>query len=231
MSRRFSDEPINLIHRIPTPEQLASARPSKRSFGQTIAEMATTYARAAVDAVFRITHIDRTQPPQTHASSASVEHLDDSPEEALPDSLDPPDLRPPQASDLIHPVEAVVPSSQPDATVPLLASPSSAVQPEEVAELRAYLLSQQEDIARLSGQIQELKSMVLSQQQVLVYLGKELETGSLSSPTRGVASAGPKRTRAIRQKPIMKENVMAQKADAKSASPELWPAPPRRADV
>ena len=33
MSRRFSDEPINLIHRIPTPEQLLeAARPSKRAW-------------------------------------------------------------------------------------------------------------------------------------------------------------------------------------------------------
>jgi len=84
------------------------------------------------------------------------------------------------------------------------------VLPEEVAELRAYLLSQQQDIARLSAQIQELKSLVVSQQQVLVYLGRELEVSSLSSMTAGVASAPAKRNRTIRQKSGMKDKGVAQ---------------------
>ncbi|MBH0177448.1 MAG: hypothetical protein HP491_06190 [Nitrospira sp.] len=38
MSRRFNDEPINLIRRIPSPEQLSSARPTKPSLGQKLME-------------------------------------------------------------------------------------------------------------------------------------------------------------------------------------------------
>jgi hypothetical protein len=94
---------------------------------------------------------------------------------------------------------------------PQSVAPPAAVQPEEVAELRAYLFSQQQDIAHLSAQIQELKSLVVSQQQVLVYLGKELEGSSLSSMKAGVASAPAKRNRPVREKLVIKDKQVVQK--------------------
>ena len=66
-----------------------------------------------------------------------------------------------------------------------LASSSSVVQSEDVAELRACLVGQQDEIARLTSHIQELTSLVSSQQQVLLHLGKELETGAFSTMSTG----------------------------------------------
>ena len=96
-----------------------------------------------------------------------------------------------------------------------------AIQGEEVAELRAYLLTQQQDIARLSAQLQELKSLVASQQQVLVYMGKDLEMNSLSPMTGGVASASGKRHRPAREKASMKDKTVPQKDLPKPKPPSL----------
>jgi hypothetical protein len=92
-------------------------------------------------------------------------------------------------------------------------------QVEEVAELRAYLLSQQQDIARLAEQVQELKSLVVSQRQVLVYLGKELETGSLSRMTGGIASAVAKPNRPVRPKVVVKTSEIKERAVAQDNKP------------
>lgn len=98
-------------------------------------------------------------------------------------------------------------------------SPGAIVQPEEVAELRAYILSQQHDIARLSAQVQELKSLLISQQQVLAYLGKDFESVPTTART-GVASAPAKRNRAGRDKPFAKETAVPRK-DAQNPSLSL----------
>jgi hypothetical protein len=50
------------------------------------------------------------------------------------------------------------------------ASVSPVVHPEEVAELRVFLLQQQQDIVRLASQIQELRSLVSTQQRVIAQL-------------------------------------------------------------
>jgi DNA-binding PucR family transcriptional regulator len=183
MSRRFSDEPINLIHRIPTPDQLLeAARPSKRSWGQAMMESVSAWAKSTLAAIrqragsggvnYRTTAgsgASYDAGPKTHASERSA--------------------CPAVQSEPVHRAEVS----------------GAAVQPEEVAELRAYILSQQQDIARLSAQLQEVKSMVLSQQQVLLYMGKELEAAP--APMTGVASAPAKRSRALRDKPYSKEKA------------------------
>jgi hypothetical protein len=181
MSRRFSDEPINLIRRIPTPEQLSAARPSKRSFGQALKDTGAAWLRRCAEVV---------------ATCAGSGHPA---QETLRESR--------AADDAAAPIMDGEPS--PKRAVAAQAGPTAAVQPEEVAELRAYILSQQHDIARLSAQLQELKSLVVSQQQVLVYRGKELE-GAPTSMT-GVASGPAKRSRALREKSYIKEKAVLRK--------------------
>jgi hypothetical protein len=92
---------------------------------------------------------------------------------------------------------------------------------EEVAELRAYLLRQQQDIARLAEQVQELKSLVISQRQVLAYLGKELEASSLSRMTGSIASAVAKPNRPVRQKVVVKTSEIKAKAVVQDNDPML----------
>jgi hypothetical protein len=62
----------------------------------------------------------------------------------------------------------------------------------------------------MSAQIQELKALVVSQQQVLMFLGKELDTTQVPSET-AVASAPAKRARVIRTKSAAKEKKSLQK--------------------
>lgn len=231
MSRRFNDEPINLIHRIPSPELLASARPLKRSWGQVIAETAATYMRATADLIVKMTGIVRVPEPKVEANGAPNDHLDELAAEPTTQILTSSETGMGESNVVDRPIEAAAgPGGREDVTSPRSISASAVVQPEEVAELRAYLLSQQQDIARLSAQIQELKSLVVSQQQVLVCLGKELESRSLSPLMQGVASAAPKRNRAVRQKPMAKDKASAQK-ESLDRSLSFWPGPARRPEL
>lgn len=212
MSRRFSNEPINLIHRIPTPEQLSSARPSKRSFRQVIVETRAACVRAVSELFTQITRLGRMTQTMVGAKTASQGGLDEHIDEPIASMLDHLDEGLDKLDVVRQRTQAVTtPYSEGEVNPPQLAAMLDGVQPEEVAELRAYLLSQQQDIARLSAQIQELKSLVVSQQQVLVYLGRELEVSSLSPMTAGVASAPAKRNRRVRQKSGMKDKAGAQK--------------------
>jgi hypothetical protein len=212
MSRRFSDEPINLIRRIPTPEQLDAARPVKRSFGEKLAGRAASFVRSVVERSAQILSPRRAEATTESNAVTEEEPYQFQSEPVVPES---------EASDrAINAAEAKGPGFEEAAAstsgkwpADTSAAALSPVQPDEVAELRAYLLSQQQDIARLAAQIHELKSLVLSQQQVLVYLGKELESGPLSPLTGGVASAMAKRNRAVRHRPVMKEKAIAEKDD------------------
>lgn len=212
MSRRFSDEPINLIHRIPTPEQMSAVRPSKQSFGEMLVEAGAVCVRAVVQVFAQIMWSRRMAQTDVEAKTVSQDLLDGhvnepiaSTIEHLADGL--------EQSDAVRQRAQTVATSygEGDVNPPQSAAMPAGVQQEEVAELRAYLLSQQQDIARLSAQIQELKSLVVSQQQVLGYLGRELEVRSLPPLTMGVASAPAKRNRPVRQKSGMKDKAVAQK--------------------
>jgi hypothetical protein len=83
---------------------------------------------------------------------------------------------------------------------------------DEVVALRVELLVHQQEVARLSVQLQELKSMVGSQQQVLVYLGQELEAQHLPI-TMAAAQAAPsaKKARVMRAKSAGKEQSASRK--------------------
>jgi hypothetical protein len=93
---------------------------------------------------------------------------------------------------------------------PLAVETKVPAQHPELAELRASILAQQQELAHMSAQIQELKALVVSQQQVLMFLGKELDTTQVPSET-AVASAPAKRARVIRTKSAAKEKKSLQK--------------------
>jgi hypothetical protein len=90
--------------------------------------------------------------------------------------------------------------------VPPAAAAIKAAPLDEVVALRVELLAHQQEVARLSVQLQELKSMVGSQQQVLVYLGQELEAQQLPM-AMAAAQAAPsaKKARVMRAKSVEKE--------------------------
>jgi hypothetical protein len=84
----------------------------------------------------------------------------------------------------------------------------------ELAELKASIISQQQELAHMSAQLQELKALVVSQQQVLMFLGKEFDTTQASS-VGTVASAPAKSTRVVRAKSGPKEKKLSQKGTSK----------------
>lgn len=214
MFRRFNDEPINLIQRIPSPEQLSSARPTKPSFGQKLMETGTAVARSAMEL---FAPSARQEPSVTVPTEVAMPH-------AVPESHDHRDhslaVEPNVEHALPHQTQVVMPCVQ-QATH---STPSAALaghHVEEVAELRVYLLRQQQDIARLAEQVQELKSLVISQRQILAYLGKELEASSLSRMTGSIASAVAKPNRPVRQKMVVKTSEIKAKAVAQDNDPML----------
>jgi NAD-specific glutamate dehydrogenase len=199
MSRRFSDEPINLIHRIPTPEQLSAVRPQKRSLTQSIMDIGTACIRRFREACAAATRVGRSM--QTMSAEKFRDRL---PSDRLDEET---------VSSAIVPVQQGEISQQreDESNVQGPTAKPVAIQADEVSELRTYLLTQQQDIARLSAQLHELKSLVVSQQQVLVYIGKELEMNSLSAMPGGVASASGKRHRPARDKVSLKDKTVVQK--------------------
>lgn len=201
MSRRFSDQPINLIHRIPTPEQLSAARPAPRSFLQAMLESGAACARGIAELFSRIpracaARVIEPEPPRGENPERQARTHSAKQEESLVAT---------------HRTARSGVTEQP-------APASSIMQADEIAELRGYLLTQQQDIARLAAQIHELKSLVIAQQQVLLYLGKDLEQSTSGSLPSGVASGPSKRHRPVREKSSSKERPVVRKEGATQSS-------------
>jgi hypothetical protein len=212
MGRRFSDEPINVIRRIPTPEQLDAARPVKRSFGEKFGEAAASFARSVVGRLApgtgpkpEGTALESDRPPQEEPGDVPNEVVAAEQDALLQEAATEETPRPSTAEPHdAEPIPCPAPSSP---------TASSSVLPEELAEVRGYLLKQQQDIVRLAAQIQELKALVISQQRLIEYLGKEADAGSVSLLTAGITSAVAKRNRAARPKPVMKGKAVVSNGD------------------
>ena len=214
MSRRFNDEPINLIQRIPSPEQLSSARPTKPSFGQKLMETGAAVARSAMEL---FAPPARQEPSVTVPTEAALPHV-------VPEAHDHRDHGFVEESNVEHALPHQSQVVMPRVRQATNSTPSAAPTGnygEEVAELRVYLLRQQQDIARLAEQVQELKSLVVSQREILAYLGKELEASSLSRMTGSIASAVAKPNRPVRQKVVVKTSEIKAKAVAQDNDPML----------
>ncbi|MCC6141621.1 MAG: hypothetical protein IT389_13505 [Nitrospira sp.] len=216
MSRRYSDQPINLIARIPSPEQLSAARPKQRSFVQLGLEFGAACARRIADMMAQLYRVGRsTGASMTHRPAGSVS-LDRSngPAVATPSPATGTvylsddrlarwnallDATVPRIESADRLSEAIaVPAEPPRATA------AASAPLDEVAALRMELLAHQQEVARLSAQLQELKSMVGSQQQVLVYLGQELDAQPMAMAAAQAASS-TKKARVMRAKSGGKE--------------------------
>lgn len=219
MSRRYSDQPINLIARIPSPEQMSAARPKQRSFIQLVMESGATCARGIADMVAQLRRLGQSIGSPMKSRPAGKAPLNQAAEPAA--SMSQPVAENVYLSDdRLARWNALL-----DATVPHIESDAQGREPihapaarsmarvaesrpldEEVVALRVELLAHQQEVARLSVQLQELKSMVGSQQQVLVYLGQELEAQQLPM-AMAAAQAAPsvKKARVMRAKSGGKE--------------------------
>jgi hypothetical protein len=192
MAPRFNKEPINLIHRIPSQKQIDEARPVTPPYGQMLLDAGTACWRKMVDLFAYVTRYEDEASPRVRKPLAlpdrTMEHS----------AIQPGHVQPNASENGFR--EAENPQA---AKVTVLQKPASAptfVQSEEVAELRSFLVGQQDEIARLTSHIQELTSLVTSQQQVLVHLGKELEAGAFSTVSTSTAAASVKRSRIGRKK-------------------------------
>ncbi|MDK2742172.1 MAG: hypothetical protein NDI90_04600 [Nitrospira sp. BO4] len=206
MAQRFNKEPINLIHRIPSQKQIDEARPTNAPYGQLMLDAVAVCWRKAVEFFARVTRYEEETPPPVPAAadpqpiSLTTEQIEIKPDQLMDGA--------PSATAGVEQLREAGTTVIEEAVTEQQPAPAL-VQPEEVAELRAFLLGQQEDIARLSTQIQELKSLVVSQQQVLVHLGKELEAGVFSAAAGESIAASAKRNRVVRKKPILKDKPIA----------------------
>lgn len=197
MAPRFNKEPINLIHRIPSQKQIDEARPVPAPYGQLLLDAGAVCWRKVIDLFAYVTRYEDETPSRVRKPLT----LPDQTMERTTIQQD--HAQPNVAGEGIQEAQ-----NPPVANVTVLqkpAQPPTLVQSEEVAELRSFLVGQQDEIARLSSHIQELTSLVSSQQQVLVHLGKELEAGTFSTTSTGTASASVKRNRIGRKKPTENE--------------------------
>jgi hypothetical protein len=199
MAPRFNKEPINLIHRIPSQKQIDEARPVATPYGQILLNASALCWRKVVDLFAYVTRYEDEIHPRLRKPLA------------LPDrTMEHATI---QAQGPVWSNGVGEPSQEAEgsvaAKVTILQQPSPVpvhVQSEEVAEIRACMVGQQDEIARLTSHIQELTSLVTSQQEVLVHLGKELEAGTFSPvSTTSTAAASLKRNRIGRKKPTVNE--------------------------
>lgn len=212
MAPRFNKEPINLIHRIPSQKQIDEARPAAPPYGQMLLNAGAVCWRKMVDLFAYVTRYEDESSPRNRKPLA------------LPDwtmqrhAVKQDHVQPDVSGEGTQEEE-----NQSAGKVTVLHKPAlgpAPVQSEEVAELRAYLVGQQDEIARLSSHIQELTSLVTSQQQVLVHLGKELEAGSFSTTPSGTAAASVKRSRVGRRKSADNETPNPSQENEHSFSPQ-----------
>jgi hypothetical protein len=206
MSQRFNKEPINLIHRIPSQKQIEDARPVPPPYGQFLLDAGAACWRKIVDL---FTNMIRYEDDKSSSVRSTVHSLGDQIDSAgMQGATEQGHMTERRATTVVEgyaqEADGVLVDQKPMAQQ--TAATPAFVHPEEVAELRAFLLRQQEDISRLSTQIQELTSLVSSQQQVLVHLGQELEAGTFSVTVGGNAASSVKRSRIVRKRPGIKES-------------------------
>ena len=216
MSRRFSNEPINLIRRIPSPEQLDAARSVKRPVGGKFSETAASFARSVGELLAQIgsqrTAAGSDEPYE--APPAEQEEMRALPVELSAEDNELPDPRMGDAEPIGLSSGKTAHAETQKSRVDHVPAEPPAIQPDELAELRSYLLRQQQDIVRLAAQMQDLKALVLSQQQIIEYLGKELAIRPEVLLAMGVTPVTAKQHRAHRTKPMTHEKEVGSEGDS-----------------
>jgi hypothetical protein len=208
MAQRFSKEPINLIHRIPSQKQIDEARPVPMPYGHLFREVATKCWRKTVEFLAHVTqYLEET------ASFALAKYMSRDNRATSTTAL-----TAAQPDQMVEGVNSEVTVAarllevdhqavQEGALLQQGATPT-VVQPEAISELRSFLIKQQEQIAHLSNEIAQLKSLVVSQQQVLVHLGQELEADTFPTVATGMGPNPAKRGRIARKHPATKEKPL-----------------------
>src|SRR5690349_1446976 len=210
MAPRFNKEPINLIHRIPSQKQIDEARPVPAPYGQLLLDAGTACWRKIVDLFAYVTRYE----DETHLRVRKPLALPDRTMERTTIHQDHAQSNGKQVPEGENPSAGKVTILQKSAQAPTF------VQSEEVAELRSFLVGQQDEIARLTSHIPELTSLVSSQQQGLVHLGKELEAGAFSTTSTSTAAASVKRNRIGRKKPTENETPNSPQENEHQFSPQ-----------
>jgi hypothetical protein len=208
MAQRFSKEPINLIHRIPSQKQIDEARPVPTPYSRFFLEVATKCWRKTVEFLARVTRYEEETPSFGQAKQTpQASRVTSTTVQAAAQSD--------QVVEVVNSETAVAarlqevdhPAIQEGALLYQGAAPT-VVQPEVISELRSFLIKQQEQIAHLSNEIAQLKSLVVSQQQVLVHLGQELEADTFPTVATGMGPDPAKRGRIARKTPTTKEKQL-----------------------
>lgn len=199
MPPRFNKEPINLINRIPSQKQIDEARPVPPAYGQVLLQAGAMCLGKVRDFFAHVAHYVGERSARVRKPLALPDWTKD--------RLEVVERFGGHGTSRVNMVvgEQPQPAATPSAPHVTILRQAAPVQSGEVADLRACLVGQQDEIARLTSHIQELTSLVSAQQQVLVHLGKELETGEFSATSNGTAAATVKRNRVGRKKPTGSE--------------------------
>ncbi len=208
MAPRYNQEPINLIHRIPSQKQIDEARPVPPPYGQFILEVGAKCWRKIGEFIARVTRYEDETPSPAQPISTLREN------QAMSTTT----LATTQLDQLVACVDSETTtavqlheadnSATREGAVLQSGTTPTVVQPDVISELRSFLIKQQEQIAYLSSEIGQLKSLVVSQQQVLVHLGQELETETFSTVATGMGPNPAKRGRIVRKSPTTKEKSL-----------------------
>ncbi|MDH4082816.1 MAG: hypothetical protein OEV99_03005 [Nitrospira sp.] len=208
MAPRYNQEPINLIHRIPSQKQIDEARPAPAPYGQFLLEVGAKCWRSVLGFLARVTRYE----DETPSSVQTTTGLQDG--QAL-SAIAQTATQSDQVVERVNSETAVAvqvnephnPAVQ-EAAIPQQGAVPTVVQPEVISELRSFLIRQQDQIAYLSSEIAQLKSLVVSQQQVLVHLGQELEAETFPTVATGMGPNPAKRGRIVRKTPTTKEKSL-----------------------
>jgi hypothetical protein len=211
MAPRYNQEPINLIHRIPSQKQIDEARPVPPPYGQFLLEVGAKCWRSIGEFLARVTRYE----DETPSSVQTTTGLQNS--QAL-SAMAQTTTQSDQAVACVNSESAVAvrakethnPAVQ-EGAIPQQGAGPTVVQPEVISELRSFLIRQQDQIAHLSSEIAQLKSLVVSQQQVLVHLGQELEAETFPTVATGMGPNPAKRGRIARKYLISKEQSLPPK--------------------
>lgn len=208
MAQRFNKEPINLIHRIPSQKQIDEARPVPTPYGQLFLEVTTKCWRKTMEFLARVTRYE-----EETTSSGQVKQV--SQDSRAASTTAQAAAQSDQVVEVVNSETAVAaklqevdPPAVQEGTLLHQGATPTVVQPEVIAELRSFLIKQQEQIAHLSNEIAQLKSLVVSQQQVLVHLGQELEADTFPTVATGMGPNPAKRGRIARKNPTTKEKPL-----------------------
>ncbi len=231
MARRFSDDPVNLIQILPSRGKVTTSNPLRPSFSRFALEAGATVARSLAHVLMlwskslRVVRVDvdRQVKDLRQGVDRGVAWVAASLRRArrwiAHSTNDAKDWGKRTWHEMRTPVYPPAPAVEPSSNTNRgLVSVIQCATPEvtsELGQLRAHVVTQEQDLARLTSQVMELRALAMSQQQVLLYLGKELD--AMQMPVVRV-EAVPLKKIARRAKKSAKAKHVAQSRGVQKAS-------------